>query len=486
MNLYNRYFYSFISQTIVFLSNFIAIPIIITNSNEDNYGQYVLLIAYLSILTAIAPLGLGFKAKRFMPSYTNIRDRTVIFFPQFYAHFALTLIFSFVFIFVLTLFDDLIFGSNFKISNWVIILYSIIFALYAQLTIIFKYSQNIIKFNILVTFVPLIFLFLIAFSSAIQIFLSVELIIIFHIISLLISILFFLLPAIKIVGFSFSIYKKSDLLWDFRYGLPVLATAILEIIINISDRFIIAAFMKPADVAYYSVAFTICSLLLIFPRLFSHSLEPRLMYLKDKMDLNSIKELVEDSIFLFYFFGIPITLGSYLYGNKAISIVLGESFSSNVGFVLPLLMVGCLFYGLAIIISMIYFAFIKTKALMIFNTTAAVSNLFINILVFSFFESIYVAAISSIISYFILLALLSINLKKIITIKIINNELVKNLIAAIFTSFICVKIFDPAILYIDNDLFEILVSIIIFIIIYCFFNLLFKSKVISLIKNAYN
>ena len=187
MSLYNRYLYSGISQAVVFLSNFIAIPIIISNTNENNYGQYVLLIAYLGILTTLSPLGLGFKAKRFLPSRENIKERTIIFSPQFYSHFALTLIFSFIFIYFLKFFDEFIFGSNFKIADWVIVFYAIIFAFYSQILLIFKYTQNINKFNIIVASVPVTFLILVAYLSIKEIFLNVELIIILHIVSLLIS-----------------------------------------------------------------------------------------------------------------------------------------------------------------------------------------------------------------------------------------------------------------------------------------------------------
>ena len=158
--------------------------------------------------------------------------------------------------------------------------------------------------------------------------------------------------------------------------------------------------MDSTDVAYYAVAYTVASLILILPKIFTISLEPRVMSLIDSGNKSEIRQVIKFSLSLFYLLAIQAIFASYIFGREVITLFINEEFGENSSFILPILVISMFFYGTSMILSSLLIALLKTKILFLFNLIVTILNLVLNIIFFLIFKDIVVAAISSLISFF--------------------------------------------------------------------------------------
>jgi len=128
------------------------------------------------------------------------------------------------------------------------------------------------------------------------------------------------------------------------------------------------------------------------------------------------------------------------------SLLANEGVASRAVLVLPIVALGTLFFGLYMILSDVLFVHLKTKQILKINLIAAIINIIANLILFYFFRSIIVAAITTFFSY--LIAFLYIRrivdrLWKIdYQIKIIFKSVIASLVMIIMLSLITMK-HDP-------------------------------------------
>ena len=476
-----RYSISFLGYGLTYLTNLICIPLIIYLSSASNYGEYIIFIGYLGILTAIAPLGLGFKSKRNMPGALSAKYRGEIFYPQFYLNILFAIILGFLFSIFLPIIESYFFESNININSSLIIAYSVVYTIYSQIGFILKFSERIISYNILGFLNPMFFLLGVIAIYYLEDSISIKSLVLAQIFSCLLNIIIFSYQCYKIVGFRIITYTKEEIRLDLRLGLPLLLVVVIEILITSSDRFVISAFMLSQEVAYYTVAYTVASLILIIPKLLSISLEPRLMSLVDKKDDDEIKVNMTFAINLFLLIGLPMIAGAFLYGELAISIFINSDFATHSYLALNVLIVGMFFYGLSILMICLMMAFIKTKNILFINACAAFLNLTLNIIIFNFYQDIIVAAYTSMISYMLMTLFLNFSISKFHKLNIVNKEFYKIFVSSAMSYGMlkCLLTFS-----IQNNIYALIINVIIFIIIYVLCLILFKSFTTRTIYNS--
>lgn len=479
----NRYLINFSGYGVMYLINLVSIPIIISLSSAKNYGEYVVLLSYLGILVAISPMGLGFMSKRDMPSSDTVNKRGEIFYPQFYTNIFFAFLLGYFFSIFFEIISPYIFDDKVMISRFLLISYSVSYVIYSQISFILKFSEKTISYNILGICNPLFFLIALIIIFNYQNELSIKSLLIAQIFSCLLNLVLFSYSCYKIVGFKLTFYNRKSLGHDFKYGLPLLFTVVAELLISSADRFIISLHMESQNVAFYSVAYTVASLILIIPKLFSISLEPRLMYLVDKNQNEELKDALKLSLSLYMFLCIPMIAGSFLYGSQALSIFIDASFAISSSKPLVVLMFGMFFHGLNILLISLLLAHKKTKDLLFVNAGAALVNLILNIVIFSFFKDIMVAAISSLISFILAFFLIrkSILRSRVgIKLTIFNSEFYK-ITTSVFLTSLFMKF--VTVIQISPSIFSLLLNILIFLIVYLACLVIFQSH---LIKSIYN
>lgn len=475
-----RYLVSFAGYFFIYASNIISIPLIINLSSESNYGEYVLLISYLGILVALSPLGLGFKSKREMPSSTSLDERSNIFYPQFYANILSVIILGYFFNAFFYFFSSSLFDEPIELDAPLLVIYGVLFVIYTQIGHIFKFYEKIVSYNLLGILNPLFFLILVILTYHFKKELNLEALIYAQIFSLCMNILIFSYSAYRIVGFKLVFYKKLDFLWDIRVGFPLLLVVLIEIIISSSDRFIIGYYLESNKVSYYTVAYSIASLMLVVPKLFSISLEPRLMKLVDNESFTEASSLVSYSYNLFFLIAIPLMAGAFMYGELVLTLFLNADFAKESYVSLRILILGMLFYGQSIFMFCILSALIKTKKLLFLNSITAFVNLILNLLIFYVYQDILVAAITSLVSYLLLFLMTRFYVLGIFKLKIYTKEFFKVVLAVSITS-ICLLNLNFE--FNENDILEFSINFFLFIFIYLISLVLFRSFIVKTIYN---
>lgn len=384
-----------ITRVLVLLVSVISLPLLIRQLGEDSYGLYVLIFGAISLVSGFSTLGLGFTAMRGLPSCENKTDRALQFYPQFWAHIIIAVC-------IFCLFNALRSYSSLgayllknDINVWVIPLYLLTYPIYIQLDLLFKFSQRISSLNALHLLLPVAYLLLIIGMVYAVEDLSVNDVLIAHLVSVWLSLLFLRQQWSRLVGVKLHFYSKSGFKLDIRHALPLTLAAILDQVISISDRYVIGYYLPLEDVGYYACAASLTSMLLAIPRVITVMSQPAISKLIDENSFELASLQVSKTAIYWLMLAIPATIGSFLLGGPFISIYITPEMGVNAGPVLWVLFLGACFFGLFIIYAVVLLAGYRTDRLLQISIVASVLNLSFNIVLMNFFADILIAAIGT-------------------------------------------------------------------------------------------
>lgn len=390
-----------ITHILIYLKGIFLIPIIIKTVGISVYGIFALLISFVGIIYGLSALGVGVKSYRYLPSAKTNSDRAELFYPPFYFQlFMIVLVSLLVFIF-----EDLIlsFISDDKIvfSVYIIPLYLVLYSLYASSSNYLRYTSRIRYMNIHGltfayghVFLMLYYAFYIGKLDINILFLSEAFV------SLVVS-LPFLVLLFKELSFKFIFFKIGELKEQIKIGFPLILNFIVDFILAASDRFVIAYFMGAFAVGLYVPAYTLGALILLVPKAIG-TVVPQLMSKSiDNDNFDQAKSLFINSIKIFMLVTVPFIFGVYLIGYEALALLANEEVAKEGRYIAPIVSIGSLFYGFNLLMSQANMVDLKTGVIFKANTIAAVFNLISNIILLYFIQSIYIPAITTVVSFMI-------------------------------------------------------------------------------------
>lgn len=221
--------------------------------------------------------------------------------------------------------------------------------------------------------------------------------------------------ATLLIGFIFSIYYIKEiskyLKFNFKighikyianYSIPLIPHALSSIILAQFDRIMINNIINTASAGLYSLAYNVGMLMLLFIYSITPALLPDFFKLVDNKEYNRLDVLFE-KIFLIV---TTVALGLILFAREIVIILADEKFHSALS-VVPIVVIGYVFYGMYIVYGM--YAGYKKKTIFtsIITLTGGISNIILNAIFLPKYGYI-AAAYTTVICYFImfLLALL--------------------------------------------------------------------------------
>ena len=402
-----KYSVTFAGQILVYIAGFLLIPIIVKTSGTEVYGAYVIIISFLGILTGVSSLGTGFLVKRFLPSIDNKEERANIFYPQFYFNILSSILLGIIAFLSFSIIEEYFLGGDVDFDEYLVVLYLILYVLYVQTTDVFRYTHKVNLFNISTTLYPYIFLVVIIFWYRFDATITINNLIISQVIALSVVFIFLLVPLIKTVSFKLTWYKKYTFFKDIKYGFPLMIVVIFELIISVSDRYVIASYMNLDSVAYYTIAYSVGSIPFILPKVIGIVLPPIMSKLKDKNGgHDEVSLMINLAVLIFSIFLIPFIFGVMVLGEPLLSLYTNKETAVAAAGLLPIIALAIFFYGIGSILSSILFVDMKTKKILLSNTAAGLLNLIANIILFSIISDIYVAAWTTFFSYALYLILI--------------------------------------------------------------------------------
>jgi O-antigen/teichoic acid export membrane protein len=386
---------------LIYAQGVILMPIIIKTIGVQVYGGYTILTSIVGFIMAISSLGVGFRRSRFLPSALDPESRQALFYPPFFFQFASLMLLSLALIWSFPTLDRLLLKGDVTFSIGLVIPYFIFYFLYSQTTEYFRYTHRINVFNfstlsyacLNITFILL--LFSLAYKPTINVLFTIQ------IISSVLVALPLTLKMVREIGFTITRPKIPQLVEDIKLGFPLVMVYLVDFILNFSDRYVVTAFISITAVGYYNSAYALGSLIVLLPKISGVVLPPLLSKAVDTANEAEARQMVNYTVKGFLMAAIPFVVGSAVMSKPLLTLLANAEVAANAFLVTPIVALGTLFYGLNIIVSNVLFVRLRTAVIFKVNAVAAIINLGLNLLIFSFIQNILVAAITTLLCYFI-------------------------------------------------------------------------------------
>ena len=251
------------------------------------------------------------------------------------------------------------------------------------------------------------------------------------------------------------------------YGLPLVPTSIFLFLVAYSDRYLIEYFIGTEKVGFYSAAYGIGSIILVFSAYIMYVLRPIAYKLFDHKEESKVKIFLSYSWKYILVFSVPSAFGLSLLAKPITLILTTSEFVETGQIVIPIVTFSIVFYGLGDIFGLILLLYRKSGLFSIIIGISAVLNLILNIILIPQLH-VQGAAISTLIAYLVYLLIISIWSRKYLKFDLITNNLVKVILASIVMAGL-IFIINP------TDLIGIIISIVIGASMYFFLLLLMKG-----------
>jgi O-antigen/teichoic acid export membrane protein len=399
------------AHLLIFAQGLVLTPVIIKVAGLEIYGGYILLLSYLGIIFGISSAWVGIKAKRYLPSTIDSKSRADKFYPQFWFQISLAIVLALISVVAYLTFIEQLRPKLPSFSAWIVLPYLLAHSLYSQATDYFRYTHRLNIFNIATVLQPYLFV-----CAAIAIFWSIgvlnidSLILSLTLASTIVGSLIFLRLA-KEIGIQVRLPSRQELGIEMKLGLPVMLSFIVDIILLGSDRYVIAILLSIRDVGIYVPAYTLGSLVLVFPKVIGVVLPPLLSQRIDSGDEIGAKRLSNSAAQFFLLISVPYVVGAAMVGEDILRLYANNEVAEAAWPVIPIVALGSIFYGLLLIKANVLFVRLKTGALLQINLICALLNIGLNIVLIGLFGNVIVAAVATLVSYLLSYILLSLKLR---------------------------------------------------------------------------
>ena len=239
---------------------------------------------------------------------------------------------------------------------------------------------------------------------------------------------------------------------DISLGLPLALSFLVETMVIVGDRYVIAFFMTIKDVGNYSAAYSIGGLSVIIAKTFNVIVPPFISKMVDLGNVESSTKVIKIALRTYFIFAVPFIYGSFIFAKEILEIFTTKEAAEMAWSIIPIISISSIFFGINIILSTILFVQKRTKILFKINLSLALINLSLNLLLIGIFRNIEIAAVTTVISYLIgsiwLISYLNTRWLDGITLKYIVYV---NTISLIMFSIV---LFFKSIFYVDNILLK--------------------------------
>jgi len=217
------------------------------------------------------------------------------------------------------------------------------------------------------------------------------------------------------------------------FSLPLMPSGILLWVIDASDRYFITHLLNLSQTGIYSASYAIGSLIALFYFPISVVLFPTLSRLWEQKELSRVRNYLEYSTKLFLTLAIPGAAGLYILSQPLLGILTTSDYVVGGGLIL-LVALGTMFLGLYQINIFIILLVKQTKWLPLMIAIAAITNAGINLALIPKI-GIMGAAISTVVSYFLLAAIVTIWTRRVISYKVDIKFLAKVIAGTLLMAF---------------------------------------------------
>lgn len=427
----------FIGKFFTQFVSFLLLPLYTTYLNTSDYGIWDLLLTYITLLIPILSLQLDSAAFRFLIDATNESKQKNIISSSF-----LVTCFNILVAVIIFTVVNVFTGINYYIY---ILLLFVMCAISSFMLQIVRGLGSTLKYSVATTITGvtciILNVILIVFCG-----LGIKGLFIAQIVSNLFCILY-LLFSMKIYTYiSVNNLDKELIKNMLSYSLPLIPNGISWWVISVSDRTIISLFLTTAANGIYAISNKLSTIINSFLSIFNLAWsESASRYINSDDASCYYTDICNDTISLFSF----LTMLLLSFFPIVFDYVINESYSEAYLYV-PILIISALFNAVVQVYSGIYTAKKMTKQIAITSFLAALINIVVNL---SLIRNIglYAAAISTLISYLVIMIYRYIDIKKYVDIKYDYKSILIYMISIIFCTvcyYLKIKVLSLVLLFI--------------------------------------
>ena len=211
---------------------------------------------------------------------------------------------------------------------------------------------------------------------------------------------------VSVRKFDYAIYKQI-----IHFGLPLFFVELVFIILSHTDKYVLLLFKGNQAVGFFALAYAIANYIqMVFNKTFSLIVVPKYNRLWNIGKRNETIEYLRRSAHVYLFFAIPVAIGSFVVSHDLVVVLASEKYAKSAS-IFPILLIGMLVfsaYHLSISGSMLAKA---NKSIVKYTLFVAVLNITMHFILIPQF-GVYGAAISTLISYCVLMYLIVRNSRK--------------------------------------------------------------------------
>ena len=382
------------SMIVPAIMGLIAIPIITRLFPPADYGNYVLVITTISILTAIVGW-LNTSIIRFYPAYERdkqLKEFSSTIIKLLFISIATT---SFIFIGILALVKAHIPYILYKLMLIGLLLF-ILSANFDILQSFFRTKRQVNRYTIFsiwrsITSIGFGITLVLLFKFGIDGLLWGSIVAIAIPLPLLWKVVIEK-PSLK-TGIPINSISKMA-----KYSLPIMVGGLAAWIIAFSDRYLLAFFRNSAEVGIYSACYSIASMsILLLTNLFYLADRPIAMHIWEKEGKERSKEFVSELTRYYLMIGIPAVVGLSVLAKPVINVLVAQNYYEGYR-IIPFVALGYFFLGLGNRFQLGTLFFKKTHFIMLCTIASGLLNIGLNFLLIPKYGYL-AAAITTLIAY---------------------------------------------------------------------------------------
>lgn len=453
-----------IAQIFLRLQGLIFLPIIAKLIGTQSYGVYSQIMITLPLLLPILMLELEAAILRFLPGERDSKKIS----QSFFSLFIIIILFLFFVLSVLLIFKgkvaSLMFGSEIY-KRYVVLFVLILFfqTIYTYLLNYFRTFKRIFFYSIIeisnsllvIIFVLIVFKFL---ERNIETLLYVKIFIIAFFSFLLLFIIW------KEIGFNL-FFDTEQIKLFFKYSAPLIPSAAMLWVINMSDRYLILHLLNLKDVGIYSASYNLSGTLMFFLTPISFVLFPTIIKMWSLGKFEEVKRKMEYSLKYYVLISLPFVFLLSLLSQNILKVLATSDFMTS-RLLVFFIVLGYFFLGIYQIFVYIITLYKKTYILLLYFILIALTNVILNYLLIPALK-LNGAAIATLISYFSLMIITVVITRRWFKVNFNYKFFLKSILASLIMS---IGVFFLEI----NNIFYIIVTIVAGLIIYI--GVLFISK----------
>lgn len=391
-----------VTGTIMSLKGLILLPILTKTLGASAYGKWILILTTIALIEPFIQFGLGASVARYLPSKNKKEIGqgivTALTFSLFIGLIPCLLLLILSDTIAIRLFNDESMSILIKLVSPLLLLNSLIaissnfFRITGQIK---KESAVLLSGSILEVGVTIYFLLLGYGVRGL-------------IIALLITkFVFFVITLYFIISYAGIAYPNFLLIPSYvKYGFPFITTAVFEIAIHSSDRYIIGCFLGTKSVGIYSAAYGVGCIISVISTFIMRILYPTISDLYDKGLVEEVKAYLSNTWKYMLMLYIPSVFGLAILSKQIISNLTTIEFAAKGAYIVPIIALSMVFYGIYGLYGGVISLLKKTQLFTIATIVSVSINIIINV-IFMPTYGIMVAAISTLISYIICVAIIS-------------------------------------------------------------------------------